>query len=145
MEIRDLVEFNDYVFRVIAENDAGLGKPSEPTSKIIAKDPYDRPGAPGTPKVTDATKNSMTITWDEPRDDGNSPITNYIVEMRAVGDRTWKVANLGEKTTRPGLTVTGLREGVQYEFRVSAVNKVGQGPASEVTSSVKFGKCFCVK
>ena len=90
-------------------------------------------------KVTDVTKDSITIEWDSPRNDGNSPIRNYIVETRAVGDRTWMVANLNERVSGNKFTVTGIREGSQYEFRVSPVNKVGQGPASEISSSVKYG------
>ena len=89
--------------------------------------------------MTDVTKNTITIEWDSARNDGNSPITNYMVETRAVGDCTWKVANLNERGSGNKFTVTGIREGSHYEFRMSPVNKVGQGPASEMSSSVKYG------
>ena len=55
---------------------------------------------------------------------GESPIKNYIVEMRAVGDRTWKVANLNERVSGNKFTVTGIQEETQYEFRMFTVDKV---------------------
>ncbi len=36
----------------------------------------------------------------------------------------------GEKVTRPTYTVKGVKQGVEYEFRVTAENKVGAGPPS---------------
>ena len=63
------------------------------------------------------------------------------MEMRAAGDYSWIPATT-EKVTRPSLNVTGLREGVQYEFRVTAENKVGRGPTSDPSRSSKAGKYF---
>ena len=40
LKVTDLVEKTDYEFRVIAENKAGLGQPSEPSVKFVAKAPY---------------------------------------------------------------------------------------------------------
>lgn len=41
---KDLVENDEYEFRVVAENDAGEGKPSDTTGNFRAKDPYSKPG-----------------------------------------------------------------------------------------------------
>lgn len=41
----------------------------------------DRPGPPEGPLlVTEITPDSCHLTWTSPKDDGGSPITNYIVE-----------------------------------------------------------------
>ena len=56
LDIKDLVEHNVYDFRVAAENKAGLGQPSAATGNITAKDPFDKPGKPNSPDVSDVVK-----------------------------------------------------------------------------------------
>ena len=45
---KDLVEGSEYNYRVCAVNEAGVGPPSDDTGVFTAKDPYDKPGKPGT-------------------------------------------------------------------------------------------------
>ena len=82
----------------------------------------------------------MTLSWTPPKDTGNCPITNYVVEMRPVGGYQWTVANLRKTVAQPSYTVTGLKEETPYEFRVSADNKVGQSAPSDVSVPAKYGK-----
>ena len=47
VKVTELMEKNDYEFRVAAENKAGIGEFSPPSKPITAKDPWDKPGKPG--------------------------------------------------------------------------------------------------
>ena len=139
ISFNDLVEGSDYNFRVCAVNEAGEGKPSQETGVFKAKDPYDKPGKPGTPDVLKITKNSADLSWAAPDKDGGAKIENYILELREKGDMKWRTANLREAVSRTEYTVRDLREGAEYEFRVTAVNKAGQGPASDPSKPAKYG------
>ncbi len=138
MSFDDLVEGTEYDLRVCAVNAAGVSKPSEATGVFKAKDPFDVPGKPGQPEVTEIAAESAALTWAAPDSDGGSPITNYIVEMRRVGDVKWKRAT---KDTVPETThtVTGLQKETEYEFRVTAENKAGQGSPSAPSKPAKYG------
>lgn len=58
-------------------------------SDIVSHCPYvEPPGAPGTPDVLEVTDNTITLHWKAPESDGNSPITEYILEYHAKGEFT---------------------------------------------------------
>ena len=81
-----MIDGCEYEYRILAENAAGVSKPSETTGVFIAKDPYERPGKPGQPEISDIKPESVNLSWSKPEKDGRSPITNYIIEMKEVGD-----------------------------------------------------------
>ena len=140
LPVEDLIEGEEYEFRVFAENKAGVGKPCEPI-KVIAKDPFDVPGKPDRLVIANMTKDSANLTWSPPASDGGSPITNYKVEMRKKGDKSWKPVPKDEGPVTE-CTVPGLEEEKLYEFRVTAENKAGPGPPSDPTGAAQFGKAI---
>jgi titin len=88
------------------------------------------------------------LTWNPPESDGGADIFNYVVEYQAEGDKKWTKANKDNvKDTK--YTVTGLKKGKLYKFRISAENKAGVGPASGPTELVKveepLGKSYLNK
>ena len=137
--LQDLLENDEYEFRVVAENKAGTSKPSDTTGSFIAKDPYSIPDKPGKPEAT-INKDIATVTWGKPASDGKSPITNYVIDMRQVGDVRWKTVNIGKKVTDTEYCVSGLKPDVDYEFRVTAENKAGESQISTSSRPVKFGE-----
>uniref|UniRef100_A0AAR2LAJ2 Titin n=1 Tax=Pygocentrus nattereri TaxID=42514 RepID=A0AAR2LAJ2_PYGNA len=110
-----------YEFRVMAENIAGIGKPSKASEPMLALDPVDPPGQPVPIHVS---KNVITIQWTKPEYDGGFKITGYIVEKRDVPSGRWIRANFTNiiETT---FTVSGLTKEASYEFRVFARNSAG--------------------
>ena len=61
---------------------------------------------------------------------------SYIVESREAGTFKWQRAQ--DKLIKDtSFTVERLLQDTEYEFRVSAENKAGVGPASETTLAVK--------
>lgn len=140
-DIGDLVEgSSDNEFRVCAENAAGIGEPSDTTGRFTAKNPFDVPGKPDAPTVADITPDSAVVNWKPPASDGGSPVTGYIVEMKANSDTKWKPVGKDVKETT--FTATGLKSGVNYEFRVIAENKAGPSQPSLPSKPAKYGNCF---
>jgi titin len=77
-----LREGQTYEFRVAAVNGAGPGMPSKPTKAQKAEVPIFVSEAPDQPKVEKITKDSVTLSWKKPSNDGGSRITGYIIEKR---------------------------------------------------------------
>lgn len=88
----------------------------------------DRPAAPGKAMVTMTLGRSVTLTWNEPEDDGGCKIGTYIVEYYRVGWDVWLKATTSRQTNA---TLTELIEGSEYKFRVKAENPYGMSEPSE--------------
>ena len=78
-----LREGQAYEFRVTAINGAGPGAPSKPSQAQKAEVPIYPADAPDQPKIDKITKDSVSLSWKKPLNDGGSKITGYIVEKRA--------------------------------------------------------------
>lgn len=144
IDLNNLEPGQEYKFRVAAVNAEGESEPLEAEQTIVAKNPFDEPGAPGTPEVTDWDKDHVDLKWTPPVKDGGSPITGYVIEKREKGSPKWtKAGEVGPNETKA--TANNLDEGVEYEFRVRAVNAAGPGAPSEASKSVitKPRKCKC--
>ena len=129
-EISGLLEGVPYRFRVAAENKQGTGLFTEYGVPVIPKSPYNVPDAPSTPRVLMTTPASVSIAWDPPNDDGGSPITGYIVEIRDNISGRWRALNT-QPIDAKKYTATKLVENSEVEFRVAAVNEVGQSKFSK--------------
>ena len=116
-------------FRVFAVNAIGAGSPAQVTAT-----PASWPGPPTGLTATVAPSGGVgtgqvRLTWTAPPSNG-SAITDYIIEYaRQGGTRT--PADDGESTATE-FTLSGLTNGVQYDFVVRAKNAVGTGTATTV-------------
>ncbi|XP_014680453.1 PREDICTED: twitchin-like, partial [Priapulus caudatus] len=133
-DVDKLTPGHEYLFRVKAVNRQGESEPLVITDPIIAKDPWDPPGQPGTPNITDWDKDHMDIAWDPPIKTGGAPIEKYIIEKKDKSLPFWEKAAEVPGDEHKG-TVPNLLPGAEYEFRVVAVNKAGPGEPSDPSRS----------
>uniref|UniRef100_A0A1I8JGU5 TITIN protein n=1 Tax=Macrostomum lignano TaxID=282301 RepID=A0A1I8JGU5_9PLAT len=140
VQLNDLVENSQYEFRVSAENQAGLASPfSAPSRSFTTKEPYDKPEAPRAPEIKQVTKSSAVVAWKEPLKDGGAPITGYNLEYKMVEAYTWIRAK-EELILDTNFTLTNLDDSFEYESRVAATNKAGQGPFSQASEHIKLSE-----
>ncbi|XP_029011022.1 protein tyrosine phosphatase receptor type Db isoform X15 [Betta splendens] len=122
LELTDVRQSNNYT--CVAMSTLGV---IEAVAQIIVKA---LPKAPGMPVVTERTATSITLTWDS----GNpEPVSYYIIQHRAKGSEDPYKEIDGIATTR--YSVGGLSPYSHYDFRVAAVNTIGQGPSSDVVEA----------
>lgn len=129
-----LVEGNEYIFRVRAENKLGTGPPTE-SKAITVKTQFSRPGPPDTPEITKIGKEEMTVVWAPPENDGGKSITGYILERKEKRAVRWVPVTKSPISERR-MKVTNLIPNHEYQFRVKAENEVGLGEPSKPTRPV---------
>lgn len=106
-----------------------------PTWQDYDTDSFTPATVPGAPSNVVGTPGDgqVVLTWDV-ASDGGSLIIDYLVEYSTDG-AIWTTFADGVSSTT-GATVTGLTNGTAYQFRVSAINAIGTGPASLPSTSV---------
>lgn len=82
------------------------------------------PGAPTDLVLSDLTSSSFNMSWNDPVDNGGSPITNYSVELSTDAGVSWVSAKSAESISTQ-LSVQGKSPGATYLLRVASVNSVG--------------------
>lgn len=94
--------------------------------------------APDPPQINVhySSAESIRISW-EGSEDGGSPILQYSVWYRTLTGAWTKVDLTPENTA---YTIVGLKCGTQYIVKMSAQNRVGEGPATEEINVWTKGK-----
>ena len=112
-----------YRFRVAAVNGVGTGT----YSSEVTETPRAVPSAP-TGLAGVAGNSQVMLSWTAAVANG-SAVTDYVIEYKTTAAATWSTFTDGVSTAIAA-TVTGLTNGTDYLFRVSAVNLVGTGASS---------------
>ncbi|XP_042563799.1 neurofascin homolog (chicken) a isoform X5 [Clupea harengus] len=89
----------------------------------------DRPESPKDLELSDLLVRSVRLTW-VPGDDNNSPITEFLVQFE---ENRWEPGKWQNLSSHPGNVNSVLLElspFVNYQFRVIAINEVGQSQPS---------------
>ena len=93
--------------------------------------------APGAPTGLSATADGQTeidLSWTAPSDDGGSNITGYRTEVSEDGSN-WSDLVANTNSTSTSYSHTSLTAGSTRHYRVSAINSVGTGTASNVDNA----------
>ena len=122
--VTGLVNGTTYYFKVAAVNGVGEG----PASAEVSAAPAAIPGAPAGLTAT-AGNAQVTLSWTAPASNGGLPVTGY----RLYAGTTTEFSGESPVATLTGtvVTVTGLANGTTYYFKVTAVNRVGEGPGTD--------------
>ncbi|OJH41451.1 FG-GAP-like repeat-containing protein [Cystobacter ferrugineus] len=110
-------------FTVRAVNAVGEGLDSPASARVV---PATVPSAPTEVKATAAIREA-TVTWSEPTSTGGLPVEEYVVTVEPGGTR------LREGAEARSATVTGLSNGTEYTFTVTARNEVGEGSGASAS------------
>ena len=121
-----------YYFTADAVNDANLHSVVSAEASATPAAPVTAPGAPRglTAAAGDA---QVSLSWQAPGSNGGAAITGYRVYQ---GTSKKPAASV----TGTGTTVKNLTNGTAYSFKVTAVNKAGEGPASGAASATPTAK-----
>ena len=128
-----------FEFRAIACNEAGPGQPSRPSEPMTAGVQKFPPGPPDGLNPDRITKNTVSLSYRPPRNDGGSKIKGYIIQKKQKDQAEYEDIN-GYPHADLTYTVLKLREKDEYSFRVCAVNDVGRGEPSRPTPNIKIGE-----
>jgi hypothetical protein len=88
------------------------------------------PGQVGHLVVQHEGKNTVSLSWRDPLDGGE--VSAYKIQRRRPGD-DW--SDIGTAVTSE-ITLNNQESGVEFEYQVIALNKSGDGPASNVVRVV---------
>jgi fibronectin type 3 domain-containing protein len=122
-DVTGLANGTTYYFTVTAVNGAGEGQAS---NEALAT-PVTTPGAPTWLAVTPGNAQA-TLSWAAPASDGGSKVTGYDLYVGTTAGLSGSTPIA--RVTSTVVTVTGLVNGTTYYVKVTAVNRIGVGPAS---------------
>uniref|UniRef100_A0A8B9J8S3 Fibronectin type-III domain-containing protein 3A n=1 Tax=Astyanax mexicanus TaxID=7994 RepID=A0A8B9J8S3_ASTMX len=126
--VRNLHRSTKYKFRVAAYNAEGKSNPS-PVSEFTTAP--DRPSCPCRPSVKGKPHpTSFRMTWDPPKDNGGSDVSEYVVEMSEAGSgSSWEQVYRGSAME---CVCDGLKPGCSYQAKVYCLSVGGQSPLPAV-------------
>ena len=117
-----------YSITIRAVTDLANGTASEAvtvTPVTVASAPQAAAVSPG--------DNQVVVSWSAPADDGGSTVVSYTVQYRSSTATEWTVVT---GVSASPTTVGSLTDGLEYLFRVAAVNGPGTGAYSAAVAAV---------
>ncbi|XP_017048174.1 protein sidekick isoform X3 [Drosophila ficusphila] len=94
-------------------------------------------------RLAEPQQRSINVSW-TPGFDGNSPISKFIIQRREVSELVpdpllnWITELSNVSADQRWILLENLKAATVYQFRVSAVNRVGEGSPSEPSNVVEL-------
>ncbi|MED6240263.1 hypothetical protein ATANTOWER_018415, partial [Ataeniobius toweri] len=118
-----------YCYHIRAETDQGISEMIETDDIQAGTKAY--PGPPSTPRIVSAFKHCINLSWTAPANTGGTNILGYNAEKRKNGSNLWSMVNPPDEPIKAKqYAVEDIVDGIEYEFRVSAINMSGVGEPS---------------
>jgi hypothetical protein len=130
--VAGLVNGDSYTFTVTATNAVGTGTASDPSDPVT---PADVPGAPSAASATRGP-GKVTVSFTASGSDNGSTVTSYTVTAHDKSNPTDPSDGKTVSGSASPVTVSGLVNGDDYTFTVTATNAVGTGPASDPSDPI---------
>lgn len=89
------------------------------------------PGQPRTLEVIHEGKDWIFLDWKDPMEGGE--VAAHRVKRRTRDNGDWMDVGMSVESE---VTLNGQESGFEYEYRVIAVNKAGEGPPSNIARAV---------
>ena len=95
----------------------------------------DVPDAPFSLTARAVGTSRIDLSWSAPRNTGGAPILGYQVEAWSNERRTWNTIRRNTNSTSPIFSDLNLEPATTRRYRVSAINRAGPGPPSNVAQA----------
>jgi hypothetical protein len=80
---------------------------------------------------------TIDLSWTAPASDGGSPITGYRIQRRVGVAGAWSTVVSSTGSTSTSYQDAGLARGTTYYYQVAAINAIGTGAYSSVSSAIQ--------
>ncbi|KJH43328.1 kinase domain protein [Dictyocaulus viviparus] len=111
------------IIKIIAENAIGIAERKFHVTVM------DVPAEPINLNAKETTSNSTILSWSYAATPYSAPVTEFIVERKSADSNRWRIIGKTKANTL-SFEADDLLSKQVYGFRVTAVNSVGEGPAS---------------
>ncbi len=128
--VTSLTNGTTYTFTVKATNAVGTSGESSPSNEVTLSTEPSQP----VNLASTVLGSSIGLSWSAPLSNGGSTIIDYVIEYQLTTGGTWAVFAEGLNTSTTA-TVIGLSNRVSYDFRVIAINTIGQSVPSDTTTA----------
>ena len=122
--ITGLVNNSAYNVQVRAQNSKGesLWSTSATATPVASV-----PGIPSSIVVSTTSSSVIRMTWALPVDNGGSAVTDYNLQYKLTSATSWTDVARAANHLGTGFNITGLSSSTNYDFRIRAVNSIGDG------------------